>query len=73
MYNNPSVLVLDEATSSLDLKTESGVMDAIKTLHGQKTILIIAHRLSTVKDCDYIYKLEDGAITDQGSSLEMLR
>tara|TARA_B100001142_G_scaffold320125_2_gene364652 strand:- start:70 stop:1464 length:1395 start_codon:yes stop_codon:yes gene_type:complete len=73
LYNNPSVLVLDEATSSLDLKTESGVMDAIKTLHGQKTILIIAHRLSTVKDCDYIYKLEDGAITDQGSSFEMLR
>lgn len=73
LYNNPSVLVLDEATSSLDLKTESDVMDSIKTLHGQKTILIIAHRLSTVKDCDYIYKLEDGAIVDHGSSLEMLR
>ncbi len=73
LYNNPSVLVLDEATSSLDLKTESSVMNSIKTLHGQKTILIIAHRLSTVKDCDHIYKIEDGAIVKHGNSIEMLK
>ena len=73
LYNNPSVLVLDEATSALDLKTESDVMGSIKTLHGQKTILIIAHRLSTVKDCDYIYKLDNGSIIEHGTSIEMLR
>lgn len=73
LYNNPSVLVLDEATSALDLKTESDVMGSIKTLHGQKTILIIAHRLSTVKDCDYIYKLDNGSIIDHGTSIEMLK
>lgn len=73
LYNNPSVLVLDEATSALDLKTESNVMGSIKTLHGQKTILIIAHRLSTVKDCDYIYKLDNGSIIEHGTSIEMLK
>ena len=73
LYNNPSVLVLDEATSALDLKTESDVMGSIKTLHGQKTILIIAHRLSTVKDCDYIYKLDNGSIIEHGTSIEILK
>jgi ATP-binding cassette, subfamily B, bacterial PglK len=73
LYNNPSVLVLDEATSALDLNTESDVMDSIKKLHGQKTILIIAHRLSTVKDCDYIYKLDNGSIIEHGTSIEMLK
>ncbi|MDF3820179.1 ABC transporter ATP-binding protein [Leptospira sp. 96542] len=62
LYHNPSVLVLDEATSSLDLTTENEVMEAIHALHGTKTILIIAHRLSTLQKCDNIYRIENGKI-----------
>ncbi len=72
LYNNPSVLVLDEATSSLDIETENQVMKAVESLHGDKTILIIAHRLTTVERCDYIYKLKDGAIIDEGKPDEVL-
>ena len=60
LYHDPSVLVLDEATSALDTATEQGVMEAITALHGTKTILIVAHRLSTVKHCDRVYRLEAG-------------
>ena len=60
LYHDPSVLVLDEATSALDTATEQGVMEAITALHGTKTILIVAHRLSTVKHCDCVYRLEAG-------------
>jgi len=73
LYNNPSVLVLDEATSALDINTESEVMNSIKKLYGHKTIIIIAHRLSTVKDCDYIYKLDNGSIIEHGTSIEILK
>lgn len=72
LYHNPSVLVLDEATSSLDLATESEVMDAINALHGTKTILIIAHRLSTLQSCDNIYRIENGKIY-QDQSLNVKR
>ena len=67
LYHDPSVLVLDEATSSLDTDTEREVMDAVRKLHGKKTILIVAHRLSTVEDCDYLYHLEAGKIIDEGA------
>lgn len=67
LYHDPSVLVLDEATSSLDTDTERDVMDAVRDLHGKKTILIVAHRLSTVEDCDYLYRLESGKIIEEGS------
>ena len=67
LYHHPSVLVLDEATSALDSITESEVMDTIESLHGNKTIIIIAHRMSTLKNCDHIYKLKNGTIIDQGS------
>ena len=60
LYHDPSVLVLDEATSALDTATEQGVMEAITALHGTKTILIVAHRLSTVEHCDRVYRLEAG-------------
>ena len=60
LYHDPSVLVLDEATSALDTATEQGVMESITALHGTKTILIVAHRLSTVKHCDRVYRLEAG-------------
>jgi ABC-type multidrug transport system fused ATPase/permease subunit len=67
LYHHPSVLVLDEATSALDSVTENGIMNTIELLHGEKTIIIIAHRMSTLKNCDHIYKLKNGTIIDQGS------
>jgi ABC-type multidrug transport system fused ATPase/permease subunit len=62
LYHDPAVLVLDEATSALDTATESGVMQAVTALQGSKTILIVAHRLSTVAHCDRLYHLELGRI-----------
>lgn len=66
LYHDPEILVLDEATSALDAVTEKGVMEAIDLLHGTKTVLIVAHRLTTVQGCDWIYKLEKGRIIDEG-------
>ena len=72
LYHDPAVLVLDEATSSLDTATEHGVMQAVTALRGSKTILIVAHRMSTVESCDRLYRLELGAVVAEGSSLELL-
>lgn len=72
LYHDPSVLVLDEATSSLDTATERDVMQAVRALHGRKTILIIAHRLSTVEHCDRLYRLEQGRLVEEGSPKTML-
>lgn len=72
LYHDPAVLVLDEATSSLDTATEAGVMDAVRSLRGDKTLLIVAHRLSTVESCDQLYRLEQGKIVQQGSPAEVL-
>ena len=58
LYHNPSILVLDEATSSLDTDTENGVMQAISALHGAKTILIVTHRANTLKYCDRVIRIE---------------
>lgn len=60
LYSNPQVLVLDEATSALDNDTEKAVMEAIDSLAGTKTLIIIAHRLSTVENCDIKYEVRDG-------------
>ena len=65
LYHDPDVLVLDEATSALDTDTESGVMQAITALHGSKTIIIVAHRLSTVEHCDRLYRLEGGRAMEE--------
>jgi ABC-type multidrug transport system fused ATPase/permease subunit len=62
LYHDPAVLVLDEATSALDTATERGVMRAVTALQGSKTVLIVAHRLSTVADCNRLYRLEQGRI-----------
>ena len=62
LYHQPEILVLDEATASLDMKTEKEVMKAIHALKGQKTILIIAHRLSTLKGCDVVYEMNNGQL-----------
>lgn len=66
LYHEPAVLVLDEATSSLDTLTEQGVMDAVRALQGEKTILIVAHRLSTIECCQRVFRLEDGRVLDDG-------
>lgn len=60
LYNNPDILILDEATSALDTETENAVMDAIDALQGHKTLIIIAHRLTTIRNCDIIYEIKDG-------------
>ena len=72
LYHNPSVLVLDEATSALDKDTENEVMRAVLKLHGKKTILIVAHRLSTVEHCDRVYRLEKGSVVAEGIPTNVL-
>ncbi len=72
LYHDPAVLVLDEATSSLDISTERGVMKTVTNLQGSKTILIVAHRFSTIEHCDRIYQLEEGKIIGEGLPKEML-
>lgn len=66
LYRDPEVLVLDEATSALDNITERAVMEAVRGLGGHKTIIMIAHRLSTVADCDTIFLFEHGQVSAQG-------
>ena len=67
LYSNPEILVLDEATSSLDNLTERSVIKAINSLRNKITIIIIAHRLSTIKNCDKIYLFKNGRIKEQGN------
>lgn len=79
LYNNPEVLVLDEATSALDTETETAVMEAIESLVGSKTLIIIAHRLTTIKNCDVVYEVKNKTakkvkahIEKNGSSTEVI-
>lgn len=72
LYHDPAVLMLDEATSSLDSVTELSVMQAVRAMHGTKTIIIVAHRLSTVEYCDRIYRLEQGKVVDEGRATDIL-
>ena len=65
LYRNPNVLVLDEATSALDSDTEREVMEAIDGLHGTRTLIVIAHRLSTLRKCDKIYEVGNGRFTER--------
>lgn len=62
LYNNPALLIFDEATSALDNETEAAIMESINSLHGKKTLIIIAHRLTTIAECDIVYKVKDGKI-----------
>ncbi|MGN1159559.1 MAG: ABC transporter ATP-binding protein [Lachnospiraceae bacterium] len=64
LYHNPEFLILDEATSALDNDTEAAIMDAINRFHGKKTMLIIAHRLKTIENCDLIYKVENRKLVE---------
>jgi ATP-binding cassette, subfamily B, bacterial PglK len=71
-YHERSVLVMDEATSALDNETEQEIVEEIKLLKGQKTLVVIAHRLSTVQHCDRIYRLENGRIIKSGTPDQVL-
>ena len=72
LYHKPDVLILDEATSALDNVTEDVVMHAIHAMAGQRTIILIAHRLTTVRDCDRIFVLQHGILVDSGTHDELM-
>lgn len=72
LYHDPKVLVFDEATSALDGITENAIMDAIHNLSHKKTIIMIAHRLTTVEECDVIYMFDKGAVTAHGTYSELV-
>jgi ATP-binding cassette, subfamily B, bacterial PglK len=72
LYFNPTILILDEATSSLDGKTEDAVLSAIEQVAKQRTVIMIAHRLTSLKKCDRIYILENGKVINSGNYQELL-
>ena len=72
LYHDPEVIVMDEATSALDNRTERNFVEALERLQGERTLLIIAHRLSTVRNCDTLFMLEDGRLVAQGSYDELV-
>ncbi len=71
LYHDPDVVIFDEATSALDGVTEKVVMEALKELHGRKTVIMIAHRFTTVRECDYIFLLDRGKLIGEGSYDEL--
>ena len=71
LYRDPQMLVLDEATSALDIETESDVNEAIRQLGRQKTLIVIAHRLSTVMSCDRLYLIDEGRLADSGTYAQL--
>jgi len=73
LYHTPQVLILDEATSALDNLTEQAVMEAVHNIGHEITIILIAHRLSTVKACDTIFLLEKGLLKGQGTFEQLIR
>ena len=72
LYHNPKILILDEATSALDNFTERAIMDSVYSFQGDKTIIIVAHRHSTVENCDILYYIKNGKIIDSGSPKDLL-
>ena len=72
LYNNPEILIMDEATSSLDNRTEKYIIQSIERLKKGRTIIIIAHRLTTVKNCDKLFLIKDGRVVDMGSYDELI-
>ena len=73
LYHDPDVLILDEATSALDSSTERAVMDALNNLGGIKTVIMIAHRLTTIQNCDIIFLFEKGVLSAQGNYEKLLK
>jgi ATP-binding cassette subfamily C protein len=72
LYHDPQVLVMDEATSALDNVTEKEITRAIESFKGDRTIIMIAHRLTTVENCDMLYLMSNGEITDEGGYDELI-
>ncbi len=73
LYDDPEILVMDEATAALDNNTEREITSAIENLSRKKTLIVIAHRLTTVRNCDVLYHMEGGRIVASGSYDELLR
>ena len=73
LYENPDILVLDEATSALDNETETAVMESIEALQGSKTLIIVAHRLTTIRNCDVIYEIKDGKVVKRNKEEVLAR
>ena len=71
LYDRPDILILDEATSALDALTEQSIQDTVNNLKGQVTIIVIAHRLSTLQQCDTLFLMDNGEIIEQGSWTEL--
>ncbi|MHB1116074.1 ABC transporter ATP-binding protein [Sideroxydans sp.] len=71
-YHNRNVFILDEATSALDMETERQVIEVINRLHGEKTLIVIAHRLATVQECDVIFRMREGKVVESGSYEEVV-
>jgi subfamily B ATP-binding cassette protein MsbA len=67
LFKNPNLLLLDEATSALDTESERYIQESIDALKGEMTVVMIAHRLSTVRDVDYLYVLEESRVVEEGS------
>jgi ABC-type multidrug transport system fused ATPase/permease subunit len=73
LYSEPLLLVLDEATSALDAETEAAITNMLKELHGEVTVIAIAHRLSTVRHSDLVLFLRDGVLVDQGKFDDLVK
>lgn len=73
LYRNPAVLVVDEATASIDSETEAAVMRALEALRGDKTLIVITHRLATVRNCDEIFVMGNGGIQASGTYAELVQ
>jgi subfamily B ATP-binding cassette protein MsbA len=71
LFRQPAILILDEATSSLDSQAESHIQETLARLKGTLTIVIISHRLSTIRNVDYIYVIDQGQIVEQGTFSEL--
>ena len=73
LYRDTKILVFDEATSALDVKTEQQIINNINALSDENLLIMISHRYSTLKNCDYIFKIKNGTLVEQGTPLEMLK
>jgi ATP-binding cassette, subfamily B, bacterial PglK len=71
-YHDKNILVMDESTSSLDIETEKEIIKEIKNLHGTKTLIVIAHRMSTIQHCDKVYRIEKGRVVESGKFEEIV-
>ena len=72
LYNHPQVIIFDEATSALDTATEQAIQQTIESLRSHMTVIIIAHRLTTVEKCDWLYWIDKGRIKTEGNSLDII-